>query len=283
MSCSQRLLDFVDQHPRLLILTGAGISVAEGIPTYRDDAGNWARSDPIQHREFLEQASSRQRYWARSIVGWPMVAQARPTAAHEALANLEQSGHCGLLVTQNVDRLHQRAGHRRVIDLHGRLDRVVCLECHRAISREDMQDELLSLNPALANELASALPDGDAAVADELVARCQVPDCQFCGGLLMPDVVFFGGSVPRTRVDEVYEALADSNALLCVGSSLMVFSGFRFCREAHRQAKPIALVNRGQTRADELASLKLEADCQSLLPELVQALNMSASASDRPG
>ena len=273
----EALEQLLERHPRLVALTGAGISAASGIPTYRDDSGEWRRSDPIQHRDFIEREESRRRYWARSMAGWTYVAASRPNRAHFALAQLEAAGHIELLATQNVDRLHQRAGHRRVVDLHGRLDRVKCLDCGGALSRAHLQRELETLNPAWRDRIAAVRPDGDAEVADAVVADMRVPDCRGCGGVLMPDVVFFGGTVPRPRVDTISRALEAADGLLIAGSSLMVFSGFRFCRQASKLGKPVVIVNRGQTRGDELASLKIEADAGQVLDQLVSRVG-SASA-----
>ena len=259
-------------HPRWVVLTGAGISAASGIPTYRNDEGDWQRSDPIQHQAFVGHPGQRQRYWARSMNGWPFVRASRPNPAHELLADLERGGHVRLIVTQNVDRLHQRAGSRRVVDLHGRLDRVVCRQCGGAVSRERFQSELKARNPDYADYRAEVRPDGDAEIDDRWVAGFDVPSCVACNGVLMPDVVFFGGSVPRTRVDRVRRALAGADALLVVGSSLMVYSGFRFCREAVALGKPLVIVNRGTTRADDLAAVKVEADGAATLKHLRDAL-----------
>ena len=254
-----------ERYRRVVVLTGAGVSASSGIPTYRDDDGNWLRSDPIQHQQFVGDSASRQRYWARSMVGWPYVQRSAPNAAHHALASLEQAGWLKLLVTQNVDRLHQRAGSTNVVDLHGRLDRVNCLGCGASLAREAFQQELLALNPAMNKPPAEARPDGDADLALEWLEGFAVPDCRACGGMLMPDVVFFGGTVPRDRVLGVTQAIEQSDALMVVGSSLMVYSGFRFCKLAHALGKPLIIINRGKTRADDLATLKLEGDCGALL------------------
>ena len=268
----EALVHLVADYPRLVILTGAGISAGSGIPTYRDDAGRWQRSDPIQHMEFIQQHAKRQRYWARSMNGWSYVARSQPNAAHRALADLEALGHVSLLVTQNVDRLHQRAGSTRVVDLHGRLDQVECRSCGMTVDRHSMQEELKALNPDYASFRAEIRPDGDAEVADHWVEHFQVPACRNCGGMLMPAVVFFGGSVPRERVAKVQQAVQQADALLVVGSSLMVYSGYRFCRQAVESGKPLAIVNRGTTRADELATLKLSMDGAQVLQALVQQL-----------
>lgn len=269
MSSIAALAEFLQQRAPVVVLTGAGISVASGIPTYRDQQGNWQRSRPIQHREFVEQAATRQRYWARSMAGWPYVQQAMPNAAHFALAEMERRGYLKLLITQNVDRLHQHAGHQNVVDLHGRIDRVVCLDCGAALSRADLQDELAVLNADWHQHVIEARPDGDAEVADNIVADMRVPPCAACGGRLMPDVVFFGGTVPAARVQRASEAIAASGGLLVVGSSLTVYSGFRFCRQAAAQSRPIAIVNPGPGRADDLAAVVLRDDAAQALAALV--------------
>lgn len=266
-----QLQEFVQQHSRLLVLTGAGISAASGIPTYRNSAGQWLRNAPIQHRDFVQNLAARQRYWARSFAGWPAVSAAVPNAAHKGLAKLERLAKIPLLVTQNVDRLHQRAGHHHVIDLHGRLDQLVCLQCGALSSRATMQNRLADLNPHLPRH-AALFPDGDADVADEVIAAVTIPECLSCGGVLKPDVVFFGDAVRKDIVDSVYSALEDSDAMLVIGSSLMVFSGFRFCRFAAARNIPIACINPGTTRADDLFTLKLAGDCNTVLTQLVDAI-----------
>ena len=274
------LAAFIRRHPRLLVLTGAGCSVASGIPEYRDHDGAWKSRPPVRYADFVESAAARRRYWARSVFGWARVAGAEPGAVHRALARLEQAGHASTVVTQNVDALHQRAGSRRVIDLHGRLDEVECLECGTRIGRADVQDVLVSWNGPFLAALGQALgaapaarPDGDAQV-DADFEGFRVPDCPSCGGVLKPAVVFFGENVPRSRVDAALGALAGADALLVVGSSLMVFSGFRFCLAARELGKPVAAVNLGRTRADELLSLKVASDCGPALQEVVQSLGL---------
>ena len=261
--------DFIRRHPRLLVITGAGISAASGIPTYRSDSGQWQHSQPIQHQEFIDQPRKRQRYWARSAVGWRHIAAAEPNAAHKALVQLERGGGLSLLVTQNVDRLHQRAGHHNVIDLHGRLDRVICLSCGASECRQALQLRLLANNSDLEGVVATITPDGDAEVDDELVDTIEPPACLLCGGILMPDVVFYGGTVPKARVANVMAALQQADALLAIGSSLMVYSVFRFCKAARDQGKAIAAINRGTTRADNLLSVKVEQDCSAVLTALM--------------
>lgn len=256
----------------MLALTGAGISASSGIPTYRDQQGRWQRSDPIQHQDFVNDPWTRQRYWCRSLVGWRFIEEAQPNTAHQVLNRLEERGYINLIVTQNVDRLHQRAGSLNTIDLHGRIDRVICLDCADGISREHMQQRLEQLNPQLMHYIAAVQPDGDADVSDDLVAEVEVPDCTRCQGRLSPDVVFFGGSVPRQRVSRVSRALEQANGLLVVGSSLQVFSGYRFCRMARDWGKPIVAINRGVTRADDMLALKLDMDCEEALLDIAQRL-----------
>lgn len=264
------LADFLGRHRNVVVLTGAGISAHSGIPTYRDADGVWRGSEPVKHQEFLSDPARRRRYWARSLVGWPRVREARPNQAHIALARLQQRHSAGLIITQNVDRLHQRAGSERVIDLHGRVDRVRCLACGSMVSRESVQQRLLLHNPWGPGQETSARPDGDAEIAGELERELAVPDCTDCGGTLMPDVIFFGGAVPAERVLQCQQAVTSADALLAVGTSLQVYSGYRFCRQAVELGKPVALVNPGRTRADDLAALKLRADCGPLLWQVAE-------------
>jgi NAD-dependent SIR2 family protein deacetylase len=272
------LLDFVRAHPRLLVLTGAGCSVASGIPEYRDHDGSWKARPPVGYADFVSSPAVRRRYWARSLFGWERVAAAAPNAVHRALARLEHGGRVRAVVTQNVDALHQRAGSRRVVDLHGRLDEVECLECGGRIRRDDLQQVLLAWNAsfrAAAAEdpkAAPARPDGDAHLEGDFPGF-QVPDCPACGGVLKPAVVFFGENVPRERVEAAMDGLARADALLVVGSSLMVFSGYRFCLAARDAGKPVAAVNLGKTRADDLLALKVEADCGAVLSLAAESLD----------
>lgn len=261
----EALQQFLDAHRKIVVLTGAGISVSSGIPAYRDREGIWQSRAPIHHQEFMQDAARRQHYWARSMSGWPAVRDAQPNAAHVALSTLERYDRVELLITQNVDRLHQRAGSRKVVDLHGRLDRVQCMACNTMHNREQIQQQLTRENKPLDGVTAGLRPDGDADVAEPCVRHIKIPGCHRCGGLLKPDVVFFGGHVPRERVQACMAAVERADALLAVGSSLQVYSGFRFCRHAAEMGKALALINPGKTRADSLAALKLHADCEPLL------------------
>ena len=259
------LAEFLERHERLFVLTGAGCSTDSGIPDYRDAEGGWKRAPPVTLQAFLGAAAVRRRYWARSRAGWPRFRRARPNAAHRALAQLERAGRIELLVTQNVDRLHQAAGSEAVVDLHGRLDFVRCMDCERREPREDFQHELERLNPAWAPLTAREAPDGDADLEGLDFERFAVPGCTACGGLVKPDVVFFGESVPLERVERAMTALIEADAMLVVGSSLMVYSGYRFARAAARAGRPIAAVNLGRTRADELLALKIARPCAEAL------------------
>lgn len=255
------LAEFIARHRRLFVLTGAGCSTDSGIPDYRDANGGWKRSPPVGFQVFMGSAAVRQRYWARSVVGWQRFRRAQPNAAHAALARLEQQGCVEMLVTQNVDGLHQAAGSTRVVDLHGRLDQVRCMDCERLSSREELQDELLRRNPAWSKVQAEAAPDGDAELGGLPFGDFSVPSCSRCDGVLKPDVVFFGESVPRFRVLEAMRRLERADGVLVVGSSLMVYSGYRFVQAAAHSGKAIAAVNLGRTRADDLLALKISEPC----------------------
>ena len=265
-----RLARFIGRHPRLFVLTGAGVSTDSGIPDYRDQQGAWKRRQPVQHQDFMSRYDVRQRYWGRSLVGWPMIRNARPNDAHFRISELEQRQHTTLLVTQNVDRLHQQAGSRAVVDLHGRLDEVRCMACHYRTSRDQVHHHSAELNPDFLELTATAAPDGDADL-EVSFDHFRVVDCPECGGILKPDVVFFGDFVPKERVVSAHEALAASDGLLVIGSSLMVYSGLRFCRYAKELGKPLATLNLGRTRADNLMDLQLHAD-------ITESLNVCLSA-----
>ena len=259
------LEDFVARHRSLFILTGAGCSTSSGIPDYRDVDGKWKRAQPVTYQAFMGEEATRRRYWARSLLGWRRFREARPNDTHRALARLEASGGSELLLTQNVDRLHQAAGSVRVIDLHGRLDRVRCMGCDRRTPRDDFQDQLGRLNVDWLDLEAAEAPDGDADLEDAPFSSFAVPPCPECGGILKPDVVFFGENVPRSRVEAAARPLDQADAMLIVGSSLMVYSGFRFVEMAVRAGKPVAAVNLGRTRADALLALKVEEACETAL------------------
>jgi NAD-dependent SIR2 family protein deacetylase len=263
------LEDFVDRNRRLFVLTGAGCSTSSGIPDCRDADGQWKRRHPVTYQAFMGDEATRRRYWARSLIGWRRIGSAQPNDAHRALARLEAMGKSELLLTQNVDRLHQAAGAIRVIDLHGRIDLVRCMGCERRAAREEFQDELGRLNAGWLDLDAADAPDGDADLDGADFSSFVVPACRRCGGVLKPDVVFFGENVPRDRVDAAKRHLELADAMLIVGSSLMVYSGFRFFQWAASAGKPIAAVNLGRTRADGLIALKVEQACEKALSFLL--------------
>ena len=257
----------------MVALTGAGCSTHSGIPDYRGPTAPKRRRPPIQYAELVGDAGARQRYWARAVVGWPRFRAARPNAAHHALAALETSGCVIGTITQNVDRLHHAAGSREVVELHGALHRARCLACGGLEDRDELQARLLDLNPSFAELEVAIAPDGDADLPDALVAEFRVASCRSCrGGLLKPDVVFFGETVPRPTVEAAFALLDRAEALLVAGSSLSVLSGFRFVREAARRKLPIVIVNLGPTRGDTLATHRIEADVTEILPALSSAL-----------
>jgi NAD-dependent SIR2 family protein deacetylase len=250
-------------------LTGAGMSTDSGIPDYRGP--NSPARMPMTFSEFVSGPGAQQRYWARSHLGWSRMKRATPNSGHRALAALEAAGRQRLLITQNVDGLHEAAGSRRLVALHGRIADVICLSCRRTSSRAALATRMVSANPGYAEVHAAAemRPDGDVELDD--TADFVVPDCEGCGGVLKPDVVFFGENVPPARVERCYDAvdaLAADDALLVVGSSLTVMSGFRFVRRATKAGVPVVIVNRGTTRGDELATVKVEAGCSEFLTTL---------------
>ncbi|MCP5179248.1 MAG: NAD-dependent protein deacetylase [Pseudomonadales bacterium] len=271
---AETLRDFVARRSRLVVITGAGISTASGIGDYRDANGDWKRVAPMQHDAFVRSPLARQRYWARSFHGWPAIAGARPNAAHLALTAPAFASRLTGVITQNVDGLHQAAGQKDVLDLHGRLDRVICLGCGSRSPRAAFQDALAADNDWLVSLRHEPAPDGDAdlALSEGDIARVRVRDCAACGGVLKPDVVFYGDNVPRARVDAAYAWVDQADGVLVVGSSLMVFSSFRFCRRAAERGVPLAAVNLGRTRADALFQVKTAQSCETVLPELAEAL-----------
>ena len=264
----EQLAGFLDRYRRLFVLTGAGISTGSGIPAYRDENGDWKRPAPVQFRDFLRHHRVRQRYWARSLIGWPWFEQAHPNLCHHTLADWERTGRIQSLVTQNVDRLHQAAGAKGVIDLHGRLDRVVCLDCGKHTPRGPFQDILRRKNPEFAKLTAAIGPDGDAYLDDIPFEDVDVPTCEACGGMLKPDVVFFGETIPKPTLNAAIDGVDKADAVLVIGSSLMVYSGFRFCRIAAERQIPIAAISPGRTRADDLLTLKVSVPFETVIEAL---------------
>lgn len=273
----------------VVVLSGAGCSTESGIPDYRGPQGSLRDRKPIQYREFLRDDAGRARYWARSAVGWPRMAATRPNAAHRALAELEGAGVVRGIITQNVDGLHQVAGSRRVVELHGSLAAVRCLSCGEDVHRDAFQERLLSLNDEwgrrvrdrIGRDRVESAPDGDAELPDGAAASFRVPGCETCDGIMKPDVVFFGENVPREKVDAAWSVFEAADVLLVVGSSLTVYSGRRFVYRARDQNRPIAVLNLGPTRADALAAVKVEARLGSILPRLSRRLR-SVQGDRRP-
>lgn len=279
---SEQLAGFLADKRAVVVLSGAGVSTSSGIPDYRDKNGDWKHAKPIQFPDFVKSEDARRRYWSRSYVGWQRFSKARPNRAHYALAGLESGGKVDTLITQNVDRLHSAAGSRRVIDLHGDLGKVRCLGCKSVFSRREFQRALKDANADWHAEVFRYKPDGDAELASNSHDDFQVPGCPLCESIVKPDVVMFGENVPRDRVSEALTGLDRADALLVVGSSLMLFSGFRFARRAAEQDKPIAIINKGHTRADDLAALKVEGDCGDVLAGAAVLLSQRVDVAKEP-
>ena len=261
---------------RVVALVGAGCSTASGIPDYRGPETRRRARNPIQFQTFIGDDAGRQRYWARSVVGWPRFRAAQPNPAHRALAALEQAGAVRGLITQNVDRLHHAAGSERVVELHGALHEVICLSCRAVEPRDALQERLLALNPgwerSAAAQRVEQAPDGDAELPAELVAGFRVAACRRCCGVLKPKVVFFGENVPPDVTADAWSLFDEGEALLVVGSSLTVFSGYRFVRKAAHRGIPVAVVNLGPTRGDPLVGLRVDDRVEAVLPSVARAL-----------
>jgi NAD-dependent SIR2 family protein deacetylase len=256
----------------IAVLSGAGLSTESGIPDYRGPGTRARARNPIRFQEYAASATGRARYWARAMVGWPRFCAAQPNAGHTAIARLEAAGVIVGVITQNVDRLHQRAGSRGVIELHGALHDVRCLDCGARCERADVQARLEAANPGLVDRTFELAPDGDAELPPDALAGFEVPACEHCGGVLKPDVVFFGESVAPDVVARAYALVDASDALLVVGSSLVVFSGYRFVRRAHDRGRDVAIVNLGATRGDAYARAVIDGATGIVLPQLAAAL-----------
>ena len=251
------------------VLTGAGLSTESGIPDYRGPTGSLRRHAPMQYQVFMHDPAARHRYWARSYLGWRQIASARPNNGHRAVTALQRAGALRAVITQNVDGLHQAAGARDVVELHGGLDRAVCLACSTLVPRADVDALLRAANPRFDAHVERINPDGDADLADADLDGFVMIACPHCGGgPLKPDVVFFGENVPKDRVEHCFAQVEASSALLVLGSSLTVMSGFRFARRAAALGIDIAIVNQGETRADDLALVHVDAPLGSTLTEL---------------
>ncbi|WP_189273260.1 NAD-dependent protein deacetylase [Kitasatospora griseola] len=254
------------------VLSGAGLSTESGIPDYRGPDGIRRHRAPMTYQEFLAGEPARRRYWARSHAGRAVIAGARPNAGHFAVARLRAAGRLSAVITQNVDGLHRAAGTADAVELHGGLDRVICLGCAAVSPRAELDERLAALNPAFRDAGSRINPDGDVELPDALVASFTVADCARCGGILKPDVVFFGESVPKDRVEHCYRLVDQARALLVLGSSLAVMSGLRFVRHTAKSGKPVAIVTRGATRADDLATLRLDRPLGETLTSLATDL-----------
>ena len=263
---------------RVLILSGAGLSTESGIPDYRGPTGLARRAQPMTYQAFTGGAAARRRYWARSYLGWRHIARAAPNDGHRAVAEMSRRGLLTGIITQNVDGLHQAAGASAVTELHGSLHRVVCLSCGQRTARAELDRRLAAANPGWDTRLAAAgvspRPDGDAVLDDEAAEAFRVVDCSVCRGVLKPDVVFFGENVPRPRTEACYAMVERSRALVILGSSLTVMSGFRYVRHAARVGRPIVIVNQGATRGDGYATATLDAPLGRTLTALVSSLGL---------
>jgi NAD-dependent SIR2 family protein deacetylase len=257
------------------VLTGAGLSTESGIPDYRGATGSLRRHTPMTYQDFVASAAGRQRYWARSYLGWRTITDAQPNPGHYAVAALESAGYVSGVITQNVDGLHRAAGSPDAIELHGGLERVICLGCGADSTREELDERLHAANPGFRDRVESTHinPDGDVELDDTLVAGFRIASCTDCGtGILKPDVVFFGENVPRPRVQQCYDLIDRSTALLVLGSSLTVMSGLRFVRYAAKAYKPVAIINQGQTRGDAHAAVHADLPLGPALTQLAERL-----------
>ena len=256
----------------VVVLSGAGLSTESGIPDYRGPSGLARRATPMTFQAFTGSQAARRRYWARSHLGWRVIARASPNAGHAAVARLQSDGLLDGVITQNVDGLHTAAGARDVVELHGNLDRVVCLDCGRLSSRGELDERLRAVNRAWRARVLAVNPDGDVDLPDEDLDGFRIVDCSVCAGVLKPDVVFFGETVPADRVATCFSLVDQARLLLVLGSSLTVMSGYRFVLHAAKLGIPVAIVNSGVTRGDAKASLLLDAPLGEALPALVERL-----------
>ncbi|MGC1211549.1 MAG: NAD-dependent protein deacetylase [Micromonospora sp.] len=267
----------------VVVLSGAGLSTESGIPDYRGPSGVARRHTPMTYQAFTRDPHARRRYWARSHLGWRTIARAEPNAGHRAVARLQHAGHVTGVITQNVDGLHTAAGSRGVIELHGRLDEVVCLDCGNLTSREELDRRLREANPDFDAHVTAVNPDGDVDLPDEAVDRFHTVDCGICGtGMLKPDVVFFGETVPAARVADCFALVERARLLLVLGSSLTVMSGRRFVIRAAKLGIPVVIVNQGPTRGDAHATLTVDAPLGELLPALAERATGVAPAVQPP-
>ncbi len=277
----ERLVDLL-QDRRVVVLSGAGISTESGIPDYRGPETREKEHTPIQYQEFIDEPDTRRHYWARSAVGWPTFDAAQPNDGHRALAALEDAGVVSGIITQNVDRLHHAAGSERVVELHGALAEVRCLDCDTLSSRRTLQKRLMRLNPGWREQAVDLAPDGDADLPRSATRSFRVPSCRACGGTLKPHVVFFGENTAPDRVDRAWSLLSESDALLVTGSSLTVYSGYRFVRQAALNDQPVGIVNLGDTRGTPQATVQVDGKTGEILPQLARALGAFFPSSRKP-
>nr|XP_027209944.1 NAD-dependent protein deacylase Sirt4-like [Penaeus vannamei]XP_027209945.1 NAD-dependent protein deacylase Sirt4-like [Penaeus vannamei] len=267
-----QMQEFVDNHRKIFVLTGAGISTESGIPDYRSEGvGLYATSNkrPVQFKTFMDSAKARQSYWARNYIGWPRFSTFQPNITHLTLAEWEKKGKIQCVVTQNVDRLHHKAGSTKVHELHGTAFNVICMSCSKMVDRHSFQSRLRILNPHMSSHSSEIRPDGDVELTEEEVNQFQVPPCKHCGGIMKPYIVFFGDNVPKDRVERVKQELSESDGLLVLGSSLFVYSGYRFILQAVDMGIPLCAVNIGTTRADKHLDFRISARCGEVLPQIV--------------
>ncbi|MFJ8698835.1 NAD-dependent protein deacetylase [Streptomyces ardesiacus] len=262
----------------VLVLSGAGISTESGIPDYRGEGGSLSRHTPMTYQDFTGSPEARRRYWARSHLGWRTFGRARPNAGHRSVAAFGRHGLLTGVITQNVDGLHQAAGSEGAVELHGSLDRVVCLSCGTFSPRRELARRLEEVNAGFAPVAAGINPDGDADLTDEQVGDFQVVPCAVCGGVLKPDVVFFGENVPPRRVEHCRELVRAASSLLVLGSSLTVMSGLRFVRQAADAGKPVLIVNRDATRGDRLALTRVALPLGPALTAVADRLGLAVPA-----
>lgn len=256
----------------ITVLTGAGVSASSGLPVYRNANGDWIHSEPVQGPKFRASEHIRKRYWCRSYFGWQAFSSATPNSAHLDLALLQRNNVISTIITQNVDGLHQSAGATNTIALHGNLSEVICLTCGNISTRAELQQRLQQQNPELMHIQFEIAPDGDAIINDTHIEKFNTVNCALCDGTLQPYVVFYGDNVPKTRVEDCMNHVLSSQMLLCIGTSLMVYSGYRFCMAAAKADIPVVIINDGVTRADELARFKVGGDCAEVLSSLQKAL-----------
>ena len=273
MNSVDTLYKFLVQNAPVMLITGAGCSTDSGIPDYRDKTGGWKRPRPIHLSDFLSSKRAKQNYWSRSMTGWPYFEAAKPNNVHAIITQLEKQGLISVIVTQNVDDLHQQAGSKDVIPLHGSLSTVTCNECNKTYCRSSLQDRLCRENPEFVGLEVDPGPDGDSDLVGPNISSFEIPFCESCGGTLQPDVVFYGGAVPKARVQLVHHGLDRSKAVLIIGSSVMVFSSYRICRTAHEQGKPLAALNQGVTRADHLLEFRVQKNAAQVLSAIHERIN----------